>query len=292
MKVLLAGADGQLGTELQRSVPHGVELLACDRRRLDVTTDAPVAQLVADYSPAVVINAAAYTRVDDAETQSEMAFAVNADGARRLARAAAAQNARCIQVSTDFVFDGRQTRPYRTGDAPNPLGVYGQSKLAGERAVQKICGSRGLIVRTSWLYSAYGSNFVKSMLKLMRERDELGVVADQVGSPTWAAGLAAAIWAAAARPELHGVLHWADAGVVSWYDFALAIQEQALERGMLTEAIPIKPLTTAQFPRPAPRPAFSALDCSETHASLATPSRHWRAGLAEMLEHSAQAAHA
>lgn len=292
MRVLLAGAGGQLGAELQHGAPSGVELLACDRQALDITDPGAVQCRVAAFAPEVVINAAAYTRVDDAEADAEAAFAVNAQGARHLAAAAASVDARCILVSTDFVFEGSRGRPYGAEDRPAPRSVYGQSKLAGEQAVAQVCGQRGLVVRTSWLYSARGENFVKAMLRLMRARPELGVVADQVGSPTWAAGLAGAVWEAAMRPALSGYLHWSDAGVASWYDFAVAIQDLALAQGLLQEPIPIKPLTTAEFPRPAPRPSFSVLDNSRSQALLETPRCHWRTALGKMLEQLQEPAHA
>jgi len=220
--------------------------------------------------------------VDKAESQPELAFAVNATGPGNLAAAAGEVGARFIHLSTDFVFDGAKSSPYRPDDRPNPLNIYGASKLAGEVAVrEKSPGA--LIVRTSWLYAAHGHNFVKTMLRLLAEREQLQVVADQVGTPTWAGFLARALWAAAARPELRGIYHWSDAGVASWYDFALAIQEEALQLGLLSRAIPIEPITTAAYPTAALRPAYSVLDKSSAWRDLAIGGRHWRVALRIML---------
>lgn len=292
MKVLVAGAGGQLGSELQRSAPAWVQCTACDRRQLDITRPEQVDAALAANSPDVVINAAAYTQVDQAESERNLAFAVNAEGACILARAAAAHGARMISVSTDFVFDGSEGRPYRPDDTPRPLGVYGASKYAGECAVLDAGGENSLVVRTSWVYSRFGGNFVKSMLDLMRSKPELGVVADQVGGPTWAAHLAAAIWEMVERRELSGVLHFSDAGVASWYDFAIAIQDEGIERGLLERPIPIKPLTTEEFPRPARRPASSVLDQRDTWQALELPPQHWRQALGHMLDDLAESTHA
>lgn len=292
MRVLLTGASGQLGHELRRSAPDGVRLLACDRSELDITRPQAVARVMSAHAPQVVINAAAYTGVDDAESDRERAFAINATGAAHVAEAASAHGTRCIQISTDFVFDGEAGRPYRPGDEPRPLSVYGESKLAGERAVLEACGDGALVVRTSWVYSTHGGNFVKSMLRLMRERSELGVVADQIGSPTWAARLATAVWEMAQKDDLAGILHWSDAGVASWYDFAVAIRDEAFARSLLDRRIPIQPLTTEEFPRPAPRPASSVLDTSATRQQLSTPAVHWRQALGQMLDELMEDAYA
>lgn len=283
MKVLLTGASGQLGNELAKCVPCEVDLISVDLSELDITQARTVSRVMDAHQPDVVINAAAYTAVDAAEKDRELAFAVNAEGAGNVAYAACEQGARCIQISTDFVFDGEATRPYRPDDPTAPLCVYGESKLAGECAVLDACGDRGLVIRTSWLYSVHGNNFVKSMLNLMRERPELGVVADQVGAPTWAAGLARVVWEATMQEELSGILHWSDAGTASWHDFAVAVRDDGWDRGLIDERIPVAPLTTEQFPRPARRPAWSVLDSSETRARMTTRSMHWREALGFML---------
>ncbi|MEW6502024.1 MAG: dTDP-4-dehydrorhamnose reductase [Thermodesulfobacteriota bacterium] len=282
MKVLLTGAAGQLGWEMQRTVPQGVTLLAMDSAGLDITDAAAVRSLVAEERPRVIVNAAARTAVDRAESEPERARLVNGLGAANLAEAAREQDAFLVQLSTDFVFDGKSSRPYGPADTPAPLGVYGASKLDGEVAVQRISGERSAIVRTSWLYSSHGHNFVKTMLRLMEERNEVRVVADQIGTPTWAGGLAAAVWQIAGR-TLPGIHHWSDGGVASWYDFAVAIQEEGMSLGLLGRAIPVLPITTAEYPAQARRPSYSVLDKTATWALLGGPAPHWRVQLRRML---------
>lgn len=283
MKVLITGADGQLGYELQRTAPAHVRCLALNRSKLDITDADAIERIMVTERPQLIINAAAYTAVDKAEHESACATRVNAEAPGLLARAAAAHERRIIHLSTDFVFDGTGCQPYRPLDRTAPLGVYGASKREGERCVQDEAGARALVLRTSWVYSAHGSNFVKTMLRLMAERDVLRVVADQVGTPTWAHGLATTIWQFSARPELHGVFHWSDAGTASWYDFAVAIQEEAQRAGLLREAIPIRPIASADYPTAAQRPAYAVLEKSETWAALAVQPTHWRVALRRML---------
>jgi dTDP-4-dehydrorhamnose reductase len=280
---LVTGAGGQLGRELRASAPPDWRVRACTAAELDVTHPESVAAAFGRERPDLVINAAAYTGVDAAEREAERAEAVNARGAALVAEECRRAGARLIHLSTDFVFDGTQGRPYEPGDRPNPLGVYGRTKLAGEREVLRICDHRALVIRTAWLYASHGRNFVLTMLRLMRERDRVGVVADQVGTPTWARALAESVWAAAGRPELSGLHHWTEAGVASWYDFAVAIQEEAVALGLLAHAVPVHPLRTDDYPTPARRPRYSVLDKSATWAALDRPVRHWRQSLRLML---------
>lgn len=282
MKVLVTGAGGQLGHELRRAVPPGHEIVALTSTELDVTNAEQVARALEAHRPVVVVNAAGYTAVDKAESERDRAQAVNGAAPGLLASAAAAHGARFIHVSTDFVFDGTKGSPYLPDDVPNPQGVYGATKLAGEQTVLA-AGAPALVMRTAWVYSAHGNNFVKTMLKLMRERDSLGVVADQVGTPTWARGLAQALWRAIDLPALHGIHHWTDAGVASWYDFAVAIQEEALASGLLNNSSPVRPIRTQDYPTPARRPAYSVLDKTATWAALGVTPPHWRVALREML---------
>ena len=288
MNALVVGAGGQLGRELIRVAPERFTITAADRPQLDIREKKQVRAFVNAARPTVILNAAAYTAVDRAEAEPEHAFAVNASGPEHLARAAVACGARLIHLSTDFVFDGFRGRPYRVQDTPQPLSVYGESKLRGEIAVQEICGAHAAIVRTSWVYSRFGKNFVRTILGLLAERDELQVVVDQIGSPTWVGTLAPALWEIAGRPEVHGTLHWTDAGVASWYDFAMAIQQIGIELGLPATAIPIIPVTTEAFPTPAKRPAYSVLDKSETWNQLKTPPAHWRSALRTMLQQVAE----
>ena len=282
MRVLLAGGSGQLGRELQRCKPAGIELLALDSQELDLREAERVAAKVSAFRPLVVINAAAYTAVDRAESEPEAAFGVNGQGAANLAQAARTVGAYCLQVSTDFVFDGAQSRPYLPTDRTNPLGVYGASKLAGEQLALAAYPEGVAIVRTAWLYSAFGNNFVATMLRLMGERDSLRVVADQIGTPTWARGLAEALWQMC-RVQPKGIHHWTDAGVAGWYDFAVAIQEEALGCGLLKREIQIIPINTVDYPTPARRPSYSVLDKNETWAILGMTPDHWRVALRRML---------
>ena len=283
LRVLLTGANGQLGWELQRSRPAHIELHAHDADTLDITDAQAVLDAVQAIKPDWIINAAAYTAVDKAESETTLAYAVNRDGARHLAEAARALNARMVQVSTDFIFDGEQGHPYPPDASPAPLSVYGASKLAGEQTVRDLLGEYALILRTAWVYSSHGHNFVKTMLRLMGEREQLSIVADQVGSPTWAYGLAQAIWQVTAI-NLHGTHHWTDAGVASWYDFAQAIHDEARALGLLTRDCALRPIATADYPTPARRPGFSLLDKASTWQALnINQPAHWRAQLRAML---------
>jgi dTDP-4-dehydrorhamnose reductase len=283
-KVLITGAGGQLGRELSGMVPPGWVALPYTSAELDVTRAEMVADVLGREQPSLVINAAAYTQVDGAEREPELAEAVNARGAGHVAEECRRLGARLIHLSTDYVFDGAQGRPYLPEDFPHPLGVYGRTKLVGEREVTRLSGGNALILRTAWLYSKQGRNFVLTMLRHLMERDEIGVVCDQVGTPTWCRSLAEAVWAAAERPGLKGLHHWTDDGVASWYDFAVAIQEEARALGYLPRAVPIRRLLTAEYPTAAPRPPYSVLDASATSAALELPRRNWRSSLHLMMQ--------
>lgn len=303
MRILLVGANGQVGTELQRSLaPLGdvvpatrtgllVDGSACETADLDRAGD--LAALVARVGPAVVVNAAACTAVDRAEDDPAMALRANADAPAVLAAACAASDALLLHYSTDYVFDGRGTRPYREDDPTAPLGVYGQSKRAGELAVQA-SGCRHLILRTAWVYAAHGNNFLRTMLRLGAERDELRVVADQVGTPTPAALIADVTTAILRRPGggtrlEQGIYHLTAGGSTTWHGFAEAIFDGAVERGLLERRPAVHAITTEEFPTRAARPAYSVLDHTalERDFGLAVP--HWQDGLAQVLD--AMAAH-
>lgn len=279
MKVLITGAAGQLGKALLTSAPAHAECTALTRADLDLTDADAIASLIHSEKPDIVLNAAAYTGVDAAESEEALARAINVDAVAALARGLAQVGGRLVHISTDFVFDGTSARAYRPKDAPNPQSAYGRSKADGEVAA----GPEALILRTSWVYAAGGSNFVRTMLRLMREKEELGVVADQIGCPTWVSGLAQAVWGLA-RKNAAGVWHHSDAGSASWYDFAVAIQEEALALGLLSRAIPIRPIATSDYPTPAARPAFSVLDSSSTRDLLQDGHTHWRINLRTMLQ--------
>lgn len=282
LRVLLTGADGQLGEWLVRTKPDAIDLLPLGIEDLDITDETAVREQVSAFNPDAIINAAAYTAVDRAEQESDAAWAVNRDGAAYLATAAKSVDARLVQVSTDFVFDGSQSHPYLPDDPPAPVSVYGASKLGGEEAVRNLAGLDWIILRTAWVYAANGQNFVNTMLRLMQQGADLRVVADQVGSPTFAGGLAEAIWQAL-KKRITGVHHWTDAGVASWYDFAVAIQEAALSRGMLEGPVSITPIRTQDYPVPAKRPPYSVLDKTATWQALEMTPTHWRDNLRTML---------
>ena len=286
---LITGARGQLGIELQATAPDGWRVVACGSEELDVTRSEAVHALLERERPAVVFHGAAYTAVDAAEDEPERAEAVNVRGTAHVASAARRVAARLIHVSTDFVFDGGQGHPYGADDRPEPLGVYGRTKLAGEREALRLTDGEAVVVRTAWVYAARGRNFVRTMLRLMGERDGVGVVSDQVGTPTWARSLAGALWAAAGRSGLRGIHHWTDSGVASWYDFAVAIQEEALGLGLLARAVPVRPLRTGEYPSRARRPPYSVLDTSATRLALDLPAVHWRVNLRTMLRGLADA---
>lgn len=283
MKAFITGSSrGQLHWELSRTVPESVELLSLGER-LDISDAAAVRDAIAQLQPDVIINAAAYTAVDKAESEPEKARAVNTDGVESLALAAQATGAHLLHVSTDFVFGPGNGAPFTEESSVAPVSVYGQTKLAGEQVLQRLMPDTSLCVRTAWVYSSHGNNFVKTMLRLMNERGELGVIADQVGSPTWANALARALWHAAARKS-SGMMHWTGAGVASWYDFAMAIHEEGRSLGLIDRDVQIKPLTSDQYPTPAARPHYSVLELTRTWQALDLHANHWRSDLRTMLK--------
>ncbi len=283
MKVLITGARGQLGLELLQTCPGSCLATGVDLPEVDITDPVQVDQIVAAHKPDRLINCAAYTNVDKAESDADAAHAVNCNGPANLARAAKKNGAGLVHISTDFVFSGDQCRPYKPHDRPDPKSVYGRTKLAGEQAVLDILGKDALIIRTAWLYAGRGGNFVNTMIRLMKEKEALTVVDDQIGTPCWAKGLAEVLWAAVEK-DLKGVFHWSDAGVASWYDFAVAIQEEAMAEGLLNRFIPVKPVSTDQYPTPAQRPAFSVLNKNDLEAATGIQVQHWRRQLRCMLQ--------
>ena len=293
MKVLLTGAAGQLGQALVAASPEGVQLVACTRAELDLADAKACRAAVESHRPDWVLNAGAYTAVDQAESEPELAQAVNAGAPAAFAEALADTGGRLLQVSTDFVFNGAQGSPYRPEQDRDPLGVYGATKAAGERAALSLPGGR--VLRTSWVYGPAGKNFLLTMLRLHGLKaaagEPLGVVADQVGCPTATPTLAAACWraiGAGATPPGPGneqprILHWSDAGAASWYDFAVAIGELGVAAGLIREAAIVRPLSTAEYPTPAQRPSYSLLDCTASRVALGLEPVHWRAALAQVL---------
>lgn len=279
MKVLITGAKGQLGRGLIATAPSTVDLHPVTRDDCDLADASAIAALIQQVAPDLVINAAAYTAVDKAERDEDAARAINAGAVAALV---AAHRGKLVHVSTDFVFDGTSSRAYRPDDSRNPISVYGRSKAEGEDCLR----DSDLLVRTAWVYTAGGANFVRTMLRLMAEKPALNVVADQIGAPTWAPGLARTLWRLVAK-DTSGTFHHSDAGVASWYDFAVAIQEESLTLGLLHNAIPITPVPTSAYSTPAARPAFSLLDCNKTRALLDDGHTHWRTNLRTMLQEEA-----
>ena len=283
MKVFVTGSEGQLGRTLMEALPGTVYLAGGNLPEIDISDRSALESQFAAERPDFVINAAAYTAVAKAESEPEIAERVNVDGARNVAQAAREAGARVVHLSTDFVFDGEKSEPYVPDDAPAPLSVYGRTKLDGEAAVLDGTEGDAIVIRTAWLYSRFGQNFVKTMLRLMGERDTLSVVADQRGTPTWARSLAEVIWAAIDQDLPGGVYHWTDGGEASWYDFAEAIYKEARGSGMLDRDVAIRAIPTEEYQTPARRPAYSVLDCSATVAALGVEQRPWATPLQQML---------
>ena len=282
MKVLLAGAGGQLGQELRRSVPDEVKLVALDHKSLDITDEVRVKEVVRAEQPDWIVNAAAYTNVDGAEGNKDDAFAINRDGAGILARAAEKQKARMLHISTDYVFSGRKCDLYKVEDQPDPCSIYGMSKYEGEQAVLSVLGASAVILRSSWIYSCFGNNFVKTMLQLMKSRDEINVVCDQIGTPTWAHNLACVVWRLLFK-DAEGVLHWSDSGVASWYDFASCIEYEASRIGLLKSSCCVYPIMTEEYPTAAERPKFCVLDKNDTSSLVGYKPEYWNNALRSML---------
>ena len=283
MKVLITGANGQLGGALQRLAPSWAEINAIDVDDCDLT-DVPMltARLTVE-APDVILNAAAYTAVDRAESDEELARAINAEAVAAMVEAMADSGGKVVHVSTDYVFDGTASMPYAPDAPRNPQSVYGRTKAEGEDMLRP----EDLLVRTAWVYEAGGANFVRTMIRLMNERDELRVVADQVGAPTWATGLARTLWALVEKGAT-GTFHHCDDGVASWHEFAVAIAEEAHALGLIAKIPQIHPITTAEYPTPARRPAYSLLDCSKTRAFIGDAPVAWRDNLRLMLKEEAK----
>lgn len=305
--ILLIGATGQLGQELQRKLPCMGTVTSLDRGSLDLTQTDQIYQAVYECKPDVIVNAAAYTAVDQAEREPELAHVINAEAPATLAEIANRIGASLIHVSTDYVFDGQAHTPYQETALTGPISAYGRSKLAGEIGIRQAC-DRHIILRTAWVYGTWGkSNFVKTMLRLGGDRPEIRVVADQVGAPTWAADLAQAIAVlilrcgasnglipssllvdssngnGILREPLWGTYHFTNSGVASWYDFSVAIFEIARQLGFPLRVQRVVPISTAEYPTPAQRPAYSVLSLKKTAAVLGGYPPHWRQSLKKML---------
>lgn len=284
MKILITGKNGQVGSCLvdQLIIISDVTLLALDRDQLDITDATQVNRVVAEFNPNIIINAAAYTAVDKAEQESELAYAINRDGPQNLALAANKVNAAIIHISTDYVFDGDSDESYVESDKTAPQGEYGRSKLAGEQAVAQAC-PKHIILRTAWVFGEHGNNFVKTMLRLSKTRDTLGVVADQFGGPTYAGDIAKTIVAISEQiidgNQAYGIYHYSGFPYVSWHTFAEKIFEIAFDQGIITHAMQLSAITTSDYPTPAKRPANSKLDCHKILNNFAIKQSNWQEAL-------------
>ena len=281
MRVLVLGRSGQLAQALLAKQPSGIEAVAWGRAELDLVDTGCIAAAICDFAPDAIINASAYTAVDRAETEADLAQALNVDAVAQMAEAARSLAVPFVHVSTDFVFGGDQPIAYTPEDSCAPLGVYGRTKREGEKVLLQTYPAAA-IVRTAWVYRAGSANFMSTMLRLMAERDELGVVTDQIGTPTSADNLAEVLWRVVNR-KLSGIWHYTDAGVASWYDFACAIYCEAIQAGVLAVQVAVKPIATADYPTPAKRPEFSVLDSRSLRAAIDWPAIHWQSALSEQI---------
>lgn len=299
MKILLLGANGQVGFELLRALAPVGELVAATREgaladgsrcaHADLADPASLAQALGEVRADIIVNAAAYTAVDRAEDEPGLADRINHLAVSEIGGWAARHGATVVHYSTDYVFDGRATRPYREDDATAPLGIYGRTKLAGEQAL-RASGARHFVFRTAWVYAARGHNFLRTMLRLAAERDELRIVADQVGAPTPAQLIADITATAIANPSgaAEGTYHLASRGQCSWSAFAGAIVEGAADRGLIPRAPRVVPIATAEYPTRARRPAYSVLDGSRLENAFGLQLPDWRAGLDQVLDEVAR----
>jgi dTDP-4-dehydrorhamnose reductase len=289
MKVVITGASGQVGRALLKSIPAGTSAVGVTHAELDIGEQQAVLSAIQLHRPDLIINAGAYTAVDKAESEPGAAERANTIGPRNLALAAGETGARLLHLSTDFVFDGLASRPYATDAPTNPQSTYGRTKRGGEEAVAQALAGRSVVLRTAWVYAAEGNNFVRTMIRLMTTRGNVRVVADQIGSPTAASSLAEVLWALAARPDVNGIYHWTDAGVASWYDFAVAIAEEAGALGLVPTTVRVDPIATEDYPTPAKRPSYSVLDKRSLLEALAISGRHWRSNLRAVLREMSNA---
>lgn len=285
-KILLIGITGQVGQELQRTLPSLGEVIGVGRQELDLSQSDKIHQLISEIKPDVIVNAAAYTAVDKAESEPDLAMAINASAPKEMALAAQKIGATLLHISTDYVFNGKSHTPYLETDNTDPLGVYGKSKLLGEVGVRENC-DRHIILRTAWVYGARGhGNFVKTMLRLGAERTELKVVADQIGSPTWSYDIATAITQLLTKSrddsDIKGIYHFTNSGVASWYDLAVATFAEARKLGFPLKIEQVLPITTAEFPTPTQRPAYSVLSKAKITEEIGHPPS-WRDSLQKML---------
>jgi dTDP-4-dehydrorhamnose reductase len=283
MKAVIIGKNGQVAWELMQTVPENVQAIALGREDINILDIKQLKVKFEKFRPDVIINASAYTEVDKAESDQCMAYAINKDAVKNMALVCNQLDIRLLHISTDFVFDGMKNTAYTVDDETNPISVYGASKLAGEDEIRAHHIVNSAIIRTSWVYSSYGNNFVNTMLRLLNEKEEIGVVADQIGCPTYARGLAEFLWQLAEDKDIKPLYNWSDLGLASWYDFANEVQRQAYDLGILSKKIPIRPISTSAYPTLAKRPVFGVLlQCNLDNSNYR---RHWVDGLKEALRY-------
>ena len=288
LKVILTGASGQLGNTLIETKPKSIDLFTPNRSEIDLSTPESSKSYIEKVNPDWIINTAAYTNVDGAEKEEELSFCINGKAPGILANFLKNSQGRLLQISTDFVFNGNNNIAYTHLDKPNPINVYGQSKLLGEREVLKF--KKNVVIRTSWLYSPYGRNFLKTMLRLHylkhKSNEPLRVISDQIGCPTSCKSLSDACWGIVQKGEnfRNNIFHWSDYGVASWYDFAVAIGELAKEKLIIDNYAKVEPIRTEEYPTPANRPNFSLMNCENIYDELHIRPKHWRNSLSEVLD--------
>ncbi len=279
--LLVIGKNGQLANELAALKSNNINIVCVGRNDINLGSIDDIAKLFKKYKPLSVVNSTAYTAVDKAEEEIDQAYLINDSYVANIAQICQQEQIHLLHLSTDFVFDGQQTTPYTALQTPNPINVYGQSKRAGEKRLESI--DNGLIIRTSWLYSHYGNNFVKTILKLLSERSSLQVVDDQIGSPTWAKTLAQVCYESSIQ-KITGIHHWSDVGEVNWYEFAVTIQKIAFDNKLIKTLIPIKPISSDEYGLPAKRPKYSVLASTQLNELLPSEAICWKKQLSDCLK--------
>lgn len=285
MKVLVAGANGQVGRSLQARVPNGIDLVALPSTQLDITSQASISKAFKEHKPAVLINAAAYTAVDKAEVEEEEARAANASGPKLLAQACKENNTFFVHISTDYVFDGNADLPYKETDPINPINIYGKTKAEGEQAIMR-SGARYAILRTSWVFSEYGKNFLKTMVQLGQQQTRLNIVFDQMGAPTYAGHIADAIYTIIKNKDKieSEIFHFTGNQITSWMDFAKFIFKTGFENGKLRHRVFVKGITSEEYPTASKRPKNSVMDCKKIKDLCGIDASDWQAAVKEVVD--------
>ena len=291
MKVLITGSQGQLGKELLKNIPHDIEVIAADRKTFNLLDLKDCREFIFDNKPDWIINAAAYTAVDLAEDEEEKAILINGEAPTEIANALKKTGGKLLQISTDFVFDGKSSSPYKVDDEPNPINIYGKSKLLGENGIKNILqdNNQYIILRTSWVMGSEGNNFTKTMLRLLKIKEKVSVVYDQIGCMTSSKYLSNICWLIIQKDITKNInnqkiFHWTDAGVSSWFDIATEIGDLSCKLNLLKNPAKVLPISSDNFPTRAKRPNFSLLDCSITKEILNIENKYWRYSLLEILQ--------